>query len=79
MSALCRALDVGNMTTVAEQKDPNPDFPTVRFPNPEESGALDLAMTTADSLGTDIILANDPDADRFAVTEKVKYVNRARS
>ncbi|NNC81589.1 MAG: phospho-sugar mutase [Acidimicrobiales bacterium] len=52
---------------VPEQQDPNPDFPTAPFPNPEEPGALDLAMALADETDADLILANDPDADRLAV------------
>ena len=56
---------------VTEQADPDPDFPTVRYPNPEEDGALELAQATADHNGISLILANDPDADRFAVAEKV--------
>lgn len=52
---------------VREQGDPDPDFPTVVFPNPEEPGAMDLALKLASSVGADIIVANDPDADRCAV------------
>lgn len=52
---------------VGEQQGPDPDFPTVRFPNPEEPGAMDLALAAARDEGTDIVLANDPDADRLAV------------
>ncbi|WP_370085141.1 phospho-sugar mutase [Streptacidiphilus sp. MAP12-16] len=54
-------------STVTAQGDPDPDFPTVSFPNPEEPGAMDLAFRTAASLGPDIVVANDPDADRLAV------------
>nr|KMM70939.1 phosphoglucomutase-2 [Coccidioides posadasii RMSCC 3488] len=71
MSELCEVLSIQGMTVVSEQRDPDPGFPTVRFPNPEEAGALDLAMKTADDLKIDIVIANDPDADRFAVAEKV--------
>ncbi|KAI9707169.1 MAG: Phosphoglucomutase-3 [Candelina mexicana] len=59
------------MVTVDEQAGPDPDFPTVEFPNPEEVGALSLAFTTADRHGIELIIANDPDADRYAVAEKV--------
>ncbi len=53
--------------TVAEQGEPDGRFPTVAFPNPEEPGALDLAIALAEEIGADVILANDPDADRLAV------------
>ncbi|MFE2218663.1 phospho-sugar mutase [Streptomyces canus] len=52
---------------VAEQADPDPDFPTVAFPNPEEPGAMDLAFAKARETNPDLIIANDPDADRCAV------------
>lgn len=60
-----------HMTIVEQQAQPDPDFPTIKYPNPEEAGALDLAMNTADRVNIPLILANDPDADRFAVAEKV--------
>ena len=55
---------------VAEQSEPDPDFPTVAFPNPEEPGAIDLAISTARAHNADLVIANDPDADRCAVAIK---------
>lgn len=55
-----------DLTVVDEQFTPDGAFPTVRFPNPEEPGALDLAIATAERVGAELIVANDPDADRLA-------------
>jgi phosphomannomutase len=53
--------------TVAAQREPDGEFPTVRFPNPEEPGAMDLALELAREVDAHLVLANDPDADRMAV------------
>jgi phosphomannomutase len=52
---------------VMEQAEPDPDFPTVKFPNPEEPGAIDLSIKKAMQVSADLVIANDPDADRCAV------------
>jgi len=64
---------------VKEQIDPDPEFPTVDFPNPEEGkGAFTLAMKTADKENIRIILATDPDSDRLAIAEKDQKTNEWR-
>jgi phosphomannomutase len=57
-------------TVVNEQFKPDPDFPTTKFPNPEESGVMDLAIEYAKKIKADLVIANDPDADRCAVSVK---------
>lgn len=66
---LANAIGLPEPRIVSQQFQPDPDFPTVSFPNPEEPGALDLALSMADD-GTDVIIANDPDADRCAIAAK---------
>ncbi|PKQ18712.1 MAG: phosphomannomutase [Actinobacteria bacterium HGW-Actinobacteria-8] len=56
-----------DLTSVPEQAEPDPDFPTVAFPNPEEPGAIDLALKLATTINADVVIANDPDTDRCAV------------
>lgn len=55
------------LLSVPEQAQPDPEFPSVAFPNPEEPGAIDLALGLLRSSGADLVIANDPDADRCAV------------
>ena len=62
--------ELPKVSLVESQVQPDPEFPTVPFPNPEEKGALKEAMQAADKAGATVILANDPDADRLALAEK---------
>jgi phosphomannomutase len=64
-TALLERAGFGDIHLVRSQFDPDPDFPTVAFPNPEEPGALDLALAQARQCHADLVLANDPDADRL--------------
>ena len=68
-----RVFDVFEITpfeSVPQQRDPDPTFPTVPFPNPEEKHALDIAKQFAKDHECDVVVANDPDADRLAVAER---------
>ncbi len=65
--ALFEAVGLPKPFTVNEQLLPDGNFPTVAFPNPEEPGAMDLAFAKAREVGADLIIANDPDADRLAI------------
>ena len=66
VQAVFRAAGYPDPILVTEQTEPDPDFPTVAFPNPEEPGAIDLAIAKAREVDADIVIANDPDADRCA-------------
>ncbi|CAB1429638.1 unnamed protein product [Pleuronectes platessa] len=66
-----KAFDLHPPYAVEEQKDPDPEFPTVKYPNPEEGkGVLTLSFSLAEREGATVVLANDPDADRLAIAEK---------
>ncbi len=67
LAAVFEAAGYPAPASVLTQATPDPDFPTVTFPNPEEPGTIDAAMTLAETVRPDVVLANDPDADRCAV------------
>ncbi|CAN0397222.1 unnamed protein product, partial [Discosporangium mesarthrocarpum] len=71
-----KAFGLPPLISVPSQRDPDPDFPTVKFPNPEEGGALEEAIRLAEERGITLVLANDPDADRLAVAERQPDVQR---
>ena len=67
IDAVLGAAGFTGLHVVPEQAEPDPTFPTVAFPNPEEKGAMDLTLALAEKVGADVAIANDPDADRCAV------------
>jgi phosphomannomutase len=71
MEAVAKATGIPAPVVVDAQHDPDPAFPTVPFPNPEEPGAIDLAVALACQENVDVVVANDPDADRCAAAAVV--------
>lgn len=67
LAAVLRRAGFTHLHMVPEQAAPDPSFPTVAFPNPEERGAMDLTLALAEKVGANVAIANDPDADRCAV------------
>ena len=68
-----------NVYVVPEQEKPNGDFPTVSYPNPEDENAFKLALKLAEKVNADIVLANDPDADRLGVYAKDSITGKYHS
>jgi phosphoglucomutase len=67
---ILKRIGFNNLTIVEEQAEPNGDFPTVVYPNPEEQEAMSLALTRAEAIGADLIMATDPDTDRVGIGVK---------
>lgn len=79
LPALLEEAGFGPLTVVPEQAAPDPAFPTVAFPNPEEPGAMDLALALAEQTDADLVIANDPDADRLALGIRMTGDDGARA
>ena len=67
---LLRSLGIENLYVVPEQKDPDGNFPTVDYPNPEDPKAFKMALELAKKVDADVVLATDPDADRLGIYAK---------
>ena len=78
MRSVYHAAGFAEPILVTEQAEPDPDFPTVAFPNPEEKGAIDLAIARAKDFDADLVIANDPDADRCAAAIKDHHLGTWR-
>ncbi len=72
---ILKELGFTHVYVVKEQEEPNGDFPTVKYPNPEDKDAFKLAIELAKKVDADIVLANDPDSDRLGVYSKVSEGN----
>lgn len=70
MKKLLNEFGYKKVTLVPEQKDPDGEFPTVKFPNPEEPEALELSRRLSEKIGADAFIATDPDADRLGIGVK---------
>ena len=71
-SRLLKELGFENVYVVPEQEKPDGNFPTVDYPNPEDKKAFKLALELAKKVDADVVLANDPDADRLGIYAKIK-------
>ena len=76
---LLKEIGMENVYVVPEQKNPDGDFPTVDYPNPEDKKAFKLALELANNVDADVVLATDPDADRLGIYAKDKKTNEYKS
>ncbi len=76
---LLKEIGMENVYVVPEQKNPDGDFPTVDYPNPEDKKAFKLALELANKVDADVVLATDPDADRLGIYAKDKKTNEYKS
>ncbi len=72
VTRIFKSTGFSDVHVVAEQAEPDPEFSTVKSPNPEEKAAFELAIEQGDKLGADLLVATDPDADRIGIAVKGK-------